>query len=110
MYRNQILSNPAELGRLLRGKEDRLLIPNETTPYLIISNSHQCNYKMHRQKQRLRQRQRRKARRRETGRLKDGERVRSEDAEMGNGKIVNDEMGKEEKSGNYEMGVEKVPP
>ena len=39
MYKNQILSNPVDPGRLLRGKEDRVLTSIESKSYLIISEN-----------------------------------------------------------------------
>ena len=79
MYRNQILSNPAELGRLYKGNDDKLLTPIETTPHLIISSSQHSNLKSQRQKTR-----RRETGKRETESRKDGEMLRRRDMETGN--------------------------
>ena len=71
MFKNQILSKPAELGRLLRGKGGRLLTSIESSSYLIISHS------LNRQ----RERQKRKTRRLERGILRDDEMRRVRDRE-----------------------------
>ena len=75
MFKNQILSNPAEMGRMLRGKGDRLLTSIESTSYLIISNSHHFNLN------RQRQRKSRKTRRREIQRRGGEEKGRHGDPE-----------------------------